>query len=926
MAMGLVFLASTTVVHADNPPANTIQSTHQGNPQVKKLIAEAMQALKNAEFPLAMIELKNALRLEPNNGALHTLLGIALLQSNQPSPAEHELRQGRLEGAMDQDVVPPLVQSMVANKEWTDVLDQFPDPAPSDKSALAASILRARSLAYQFTGDEPDAISSVDRSLKIMHDLSGLLLRAEIALFQSNASDAMTYTNQALALAPSDPSALMMKADIVSAGDKKAALAILDSVLKAHPSAVNATMARIPLLLELSRNDEAQQSVDAVLAQYPNIPAAIFYKALLLGMHNKPVDGWRIAQSLPPEFFQSAARFAVGAAQLAANSGNLESANSILTIYVGQHPGEVDPRLHLASLHLRMSTPSDALNDLEPLMDSGNPRVLEFIADTYATLKRPGDSVAYLRKADAAGSKSSGVKFQLAMADLTQGNTSRGTQEMLDGMKIQPGNLDGPRAGINLLMQQSKFVEAQTLADQAEKSNPKDPAPPFFKGEILLAQDKKDESLLAINRSLQRDANYSPALYDRIDIFIAQNKYADATNDSKLIQAQQPNNPLPYVKLAEIAALSKQPTQSLALLNQAISKDPKLIANRIILAKYQASLTQYADAETTLKSALQVFPNDPQLLALYGQVEELLGQKTAAVATDRMLVEKNQQSGAAQGLLADSLLQSGDKKGAIVAFKRAIELNPDILQYRTSLIDLEIQSADNEAALATARDWRSSHSGPDADILLAETMVRLNRLPEAQSIIATSQKSQPDSRLTILDGHIAMARGNASRAISILKHWLIDYPSDIQVRKTYAAFLMRSNSNAAALAQYEIVLKSQNDDPQALNNTAWLVMDSDASRALSLASKAMQLQPNSSNFADTVGFVLWKKGDARGALAVLQRAHAIEPASGEISYHLALALISLGRKADAKQMIQAALANDDKFLEVADAKKLLEKL
>ena len=920
------FLTSASIVRADIPSTAAVSGNSQSNSQAQKLLADAQQALKKGDLPLATIELKNALRLAPDSSELHTQLGLVLLQSGQTVPAEQALRQARTEGAKDQDVVPALLQCMSINNEWKDLLGQFPDPVPGDKGSLAASTLAARALAFLSMGDNANAIASMDRSLAIRRDVTGLMTRAQIAIAQSKTSDALTYANQALALSPNYPNALLLKAQLISITDKNAALAIVDGVIKEHPSAMNAVMARIVLLLSMGKSDEAQKSVDSVLSKYPNALFATFYKAILLGMHNKALDGWRIAQSLPTEFTQSEPRYAIGAAQLAAMSGNTESANSILMTYVAQHPTVVDTRLELAALHLKIKTLGDPLNDLQPLMQSQDPKVLEFIASTYAALKRPEDSVTYLRKANAAGSQNTGLKFQLAMIDLRQGSTSQGVQEMLDGIRMQPGNLSAPEGGIDLLVRQAKFVEAQALADQVEKGNPKSPAPPFFKGEILLAQGKKDESLVAINQSLQRDPHYLPALYARTQIYIAQNRYADAIKDWKQLQIQQPNNPLPYVKLAEIAALSKQPTQSIALLNQAISKDPKLIATRIILAQYQVSLKQYADAQTTLKAALQVSPNNPQVLALSGQLEQLMGQKSAAVGTNKVLVQKYQQSGAAQFLLANSLYQNGDKKGAIAAMKRATELSPDVIQYRTSLINLQIQSGDNAGATATAHDFGSNHKGPDADIMLAETLARLKRFPEAASVLVAAEKNDSDFRLQILDSQIAMDSGNRARAISVLKDWLTDHTSDLPVRMAYASVLLHTNDNSGALAQYEIILKSRDNIPEVLNNAAWLLKDSDSGRALTLVSKAAQLQPNSSDISDTLGLVLMKKGDAKGALPVLQRAHAIAPTNGEISYHLALALNALGQKSEAKQAIQAALAKDQTFLDAAEAKKLLQKL
>ena len=638
--------------------------------------------MRKGNLSLATIQLKNALSGDPNNRALLMLEGIVLLQAGESVPAEHELRQARLNGARDQDVVPPLLQAMLANREWQDVLDQFPDPDLGDKSSLAASKLIARALAYQSTGDAADAISSISRSLSIRRDVDGLLTRAKIAMFQSNYADAMGFVNQALMLAPNDPNILIMKAGVVSNQDKKAALAIIDGVLKSNPNATNAILPRIELLIELGRIDDAQQSVDAVLAKYPNIPFGVFYKAFLLGLHNKPLEGWRIALSLPATFIQSNTRFAMVSAQLAADSGHLEIANSILTTYVGQNPAIVESRLALVSLHLRMHLPNDALQDLEPVMDSNDPNILKSIASVYIALQRPSDALTYLRKMEAAGAADANTKYQLAIADLRQGNTPSGVKEMLDGMKVQPGNLDAAATAIGILLRQSHFGEAEALADQAIKSNPSSTSPPLLKGQILVARNKLDDGLTFINQSLQRDPKNLQALDTRAAVFIAKRQFDEATKDLKLFQSLQPNNPLSYIRLAEIAALSNQPAQSVALMKEAISKDPKQISGHLVLARYQVGLKQYANAQDTLTAALKIAPNNSEALALLGEVQQQQGQKAAAIATDKALVKNNQQSSAAQFLLANALLQSGDNQEAAIALKRAIQLSPEIVQYR----------------------------------------------------------------------------------------------------------------------------------------------------------------------------------------------------------------------------------------------------
>ena len=283
-------------------------------------------------------------------------------------------------------------------------------------------------------------------------------------------------------------------------------------------------------------------------------------------------------------------------------------------------------------------------------------------------------------------------------------------------------------------------------------------------------------------------------------------------------------------------------------------------------------------------------------MALTGQVQQAMGQKAAALGTNRVLTRKYQQSGAAQALLGNSLMANGDRKGALAAFKRASELSPDVVQYHGAVIDLQLEAGDKDGAVATAKGWADNHKGPDGALLFAATLMRAGRLPEAASVISKAQAIRPDWQLTIAESQVAAARGDKARSLSILKTWLSDHSTDLVVRQTYADGLLAQKDEAGALAQYEIFYKSRNDVPAVLNNIAWLLRDKNPGRALALANQAAQLLPTSPDVADTLGLLLLQKKDAKSALPVLQRAHNFGPANGEIAYHLAQAYDSLGRK------------------------------
>ena len=69
--------------------------------------------------------------------------------------------------------------------------------------------------------------------------------------------------------------------------------------------------------------------------------------------------------------------------------------------------------------------------------------------------------------------------------------------------------------------------------------------------------------------------------------------------------------------------------------------------------------------------------------------------------------------------------------------------------------------------------------------------------------------------------------------------------------------------------------------------------------------KALQLSPDDPFIIDSMGWVLYRKGDPAGALSHLQRAHSIRP-DPEIAAHLGEVLWVLGRRDEARRTWQEA--------------------
>src|SRR5579864_5034339 len=93
-ALGLGFASRVAV--ADVPPAKPVSGT--SDPQAIRLVHDADVALRAGHIELAILQLKNAVVLQPRNGDIRAQLGRALLAHGDLRTAESELRNGRADG------------------------------------------------------------------------------------------------------------------------------------------------------------------------------------------------------------------------------------------------------------------------------------------------------------------------------------------------------------------------------------------------------------------------------------------------------------------------------------------------------------------------------------------------------------------------------------------------------------------------------------------------------------------------------------------------------------------------------------------------------------------------------------------------------------------------------------------------------------
>ena len=587
---------------------------------------------------------------------------------------------------------------------------------------------------------------------------------------------------------------------------------------------------------------------------------------------NDPKGAWAELLSFRPGYLQSQAALAMQSAQIGAASGNTEAGAAILSSFVARNPGFLPARIELAALRLSQNSPNAALDLLASLKNSDNPQVQLILAQAYLRTNRYTDATELLQKAinSPAVANNNLLNQQLAMSEIAAGNTDKAIEVFRDLEKRDPGN---PAVGGQLsmaLLHMGKPAEALAVADRMAKAQPKSALPEFYRGVIFGAEGKLTEAETELAQALAVDPKFLPARLYRSDVALAQGNADTAKADLQQILVQEPASFAAYIRLAQIALNEGRDGDVMPLLDKAVAVKPNDPAPRLALANYQFSLRKFQEASSTVDALIQVSPNNADALLLRGRIQLAAGNPKDAIATFRALAAANPQTAGTQILLATALRAAKDNAGAEGAIRKAITAAPSAIQLRQTLIGFQVADGKPDAALATAHEYASAYPGTAADLLTADTLMRLKRVADATAVLAKAYAQRADGGLVRGLVEVEIISGETKKALATLSDWVRKNPADFGMRLQYASLLLQAGDQNDAREQFEGLLKQRPEDPVVLNNLGWLVQKDDPARALSLVSLAARIAPRSPQIVDTLGWFKFERNEFPGSCRTAQ--------------------------------------------------------
>lgn len=239
-----------------------------------------------------------------------------------------------------------------------------------------------------------------------------------------------------------------------------------------------------------------------------------------------------------------------------------------------------------------------------------------------------------------------------------------------------------------------------------------------------------------------------------------------------------------------------------------------------------------------------------------------------------------------------------------------------------------IDAGRTAAALDEARKVAGRYPGvPQAHILLGDILMLMQRYDDAAAAYrrATDLRFDEPTMLRAVD---ALDRGgHRTAAQTVLALFLSQNPRNIAAARLTAHWQIAAGDWDDAIATLEgLRARIGNRDAALLAELAQAYAgDGSFEEAQLYAATAYRLAPLNPAIADAYGWVLYQAGADAPALQLMQKAVSIAPWHPQLRWHLAQGYADLGRKAEARAAIAAALGNPG-FEDRAAAKALLATL
>ncbi len=483
-------------------------------------------------------------------------------------------------------------------------------------------------------------------------------------------------------------------------------------------------------------------------------------------------------------------------------------------------------------------------------------------------------------------------------------------------------DLAPPSSGNGVRYAQFKVLTGDTATGEKLLQDITQKAPDYLPAWLALAQiatsrNDTTNALTLLGNVLSRDPqNFDGlALQGRLELMAG--KTAGAVTDLERMAKLFPKVPSVRLQLAQAYLANNQTNEAGDSLNQALTLNPNYAEALLMQAELQIRNGNTAAPIAAMKQLLQKQPRIVQAWLMLADAYRVQGALDQAVQIYRELEKDYPKSPQVALLLGTALLQQQKNTEARTEFERALQLAPDYLPALERLVDLDL--AEKQYTAAIQRLQQMAVKNPDQaalQLLLGKTLAASGETNQAEASLSKAITLQPDSQgAYLMLAQLHSLNGQPQQALADLQSALAKDPKNPAALLLTGMIHDTQKDYEKARDAYEQVLAIAPDNGLVLNNLACVYADhlDQLDKAYPLARRAREIAPADPSVADTLGWILYRRGQYGQALALLRESAGKLARVPAVQFHFGMAAYMTGDETGARTAFQNALQLTGEF-------------
>lgn len=779
----------------------------------------------------------------------------------------------------------------------------------SDEEKLAEFYAKAQ--AYDEEEKNQEAVIEYKNVLKINPNHSDAhYALAKTYLKLGRARDSYWEMSETVRLDPSNNEAVLSFGALsLVAGDGDQAYAMGELALKNEPENHQGYLLLAHALQKLKRDPEAEEhylrAVELDMQADTMRTVAMYYAGLPDGREKAEPWFWKSVEKYPVfKTRMDLARF------LAQDPKRADEAEAMFREAIGSKPppsflwrGYID----LAQFYLTNGRDEEGVATLEEGAERfPEESELYFILANYHRIHNNLEEAERLIRHASTIDPTDATPFLVLSSFLGGRDDVAGALEAADkALAADPENVD------------AKLRRAELLVDTGfrEASEQANATPGTSSVDLANESAKINEGLALVDSILATTPFHPQAEFVRGKAYLARGDAAKGIEGFRAAAEGRPDWAQAHFALGSALASTNEPRLARVEIARALELDPGMHQARRILASIHQTLGEHEYAIEQGNRFLQVRPQNNETRVLVAQSLIRLGKREQALRELNKVPTDQRDAGVlfALGRVNASI---GEVDRARDYLMQVLKVSPNNQRVLRTLFRLDRESKEHYPGTRQLVLDAAAANPEDGDLVQLEAMVKFidGDLEGAEAGFNRSIELKPDD----IEMHQQLARfysltGRTDETIATYQKAIEVQPTSARLHHFLALLYEAQGELDKAEQSYENAIKYDDNHAFAKNNLAYLLADTgkDLDRALDLAQDAKALLPNDSNAADTLGWVLYKRGVNGAAVGYLKEsvdnADADDPALGVMRHHLALAYEADGNKVRAAEVLRTAI-------------------